>query len=239
MLALERETGFGRHVLLGHSQGALIAAAVAANSAAHVAGLGLLAGMGLPGREGLLDQHLSICRAEGWSDEIARQSLAQKVALFDILLAAQADIDSGVPGAQAVRELKSNLLAAFLGDADRSELTDEERCDLDLTIDDLLEWECRYLLSVDPVDNLLQVTCPVLAIIGDKDSQVDAARNLPIIEGACIRGQASRVDVHTLADHNHLFQKTSSAALSDYATLGAPFSDDVLSIVRAWLQEIR
>jgi len=235
MSAIERETGFERHILIGHSQGTLIAAAVAAKLSSSVAGLVLLAGMGLPGREGLLDQHIRICQAEGWSDDDIQSSLAQKETLFGILLDAQAEIDTEMPAALAHQNLKANLLGAFVGNLKISDIPDDDRNDLESTIEDLLEWEWRYLLGVDPTADLLKVTCPVLAIVGDQDSQVEAERNLSAIESACMRGHVPEVEVQVLADHNHLFQKATSAALSEYETLGKPFADDLLSIVRSWL----
>jgi predicted esterase len=98
MFAIEREAGFDQHTLTGHSQGTLIASAVAANQLSSVAGLVLLAGMGLPGRESQLDQHTRICQAEGMSDDDIRPSLTQKKALLDILLDTQTQIDAGMPG---------------------------------------------------------------------------------------------------------------------------------------------
>ena len=236
MSAIEQASGFDEHVLMGHSQGTLIAAAVAAREPSTVSGLVLLAGMGQPGRQGLLDQHVSICRAEGWSDDDIRQSLAQKEALFDMLMEAQSKIDAGEPEAQALQDLSSALWSAFLGDAAVSDLSRDERCELESTIEDLLEWEWRYLLGVDPSVNLRKVMCPVLAIAGDKDAQVCAERDLPIIERACNSGKAPSVEVQLVADHNHLFQRTANAALSSYENLGSPFSRDVLSIIRSWLE---
>ena len=235
MSAIERETGFARHTLVGHSQGTLIAAAVAANRPSDVGGLVLLAGMGLPGRESLLDQHVRICQAEGMPDDDIRPSLAQKEALFDILIDTQSDIDAGMPVAQALQNLRATLLGVFLGDIRISDISEYDRDELGSVIESLLEWEWRYLLCVDPSTNLLQVTCPVLAVVGDRDAHVEAERNLAAIESACVRGLVPEVEVQVLPDHNHLFQATKSGALSAYETLGSPFADGLLSVVRSWL----
>lgn len=236
MSAIEQDSGFDEHVLVGHSQGALIAASVAVTRPASVSGLVILAGMGQPGRQALLDQHVNICEAEGCPDHDIRQSLAQKEALFDMLVEAQSKIDAGEPEAKVLSHLSSALWSAFLGDADASDLSRDERRKLESTIEDLLEWEWRYLLGVDPSVNLQEVTCPVLAVAGDADAQVCAERDLAIIERACDQGKAPSVQIQLIADHNHLFQETTNAAPSSYETLGTPFSRDVLSIIRFWLR---
>ena len=235
MEAIEREVGIRRHVLVGHSQGTLIGTAVAARCSANVAGLILLAGMALPGREVLLEQHKRICKAEGWPDDDIQSSLAQKEALFDILLNAQAEIDSGSPAAAVLTNLKDDLLRSFLGNLEMTELSIDDQDALNDAIEDLLEWEWRYLLSVDPVRHLREVKCPILAVTGDRDSHVDAARNLSALEQACAQGGSPDVEVKILADHNHLFQVANSGALSEYAELGTPFSEGVLAIIGAWL----
>lgn len=235
MLALGQETGFDKHLLVGHSQGALIAAAAAAKHPVAVAGIILLAGIGLPGRQSLIDQHLNMCKAEGWADSDIQQSLPQKEALFDILLEAQSRIDAGESATSVLQDLETNLLEAFLGDLALSELSDEERLEVESTIEDLLEWEWRYLLQVDPATDLQKVLCPVLAVCGDKDAQVQAQRNLARIKDACASGGAASITVSVVADNNHLFQKTSTAALSEYEVLGEPFCEDVLSTIRSWL----
>ena len=239
MDAVKIKTDFDKHVLIGHSQGTLIAARVATKFQPIIAGVVLLAGIGLPGRQSLLDQHVSICKAEGWSDDDISLSLAQKEALFDILSDTQATIDAGFSKTDALKDLKNKLFEAFLGEFKLADITDQERRDLSATIEDLLEWEWRFLLGIDPALDLHGVSCPVLGICGDKDSQVHAERNLAAIKDACTRGSAKSIDVNVVADHNHLFQKTGSAALSDYRSLGTPITDEVVSMIVSWLSQMR
>lgn len=234
--ALREETGFGRHVLIGHSQGTLIASAVAAQQPRETAGVILLAGMGIPGREGLLDQHVRICRAEGWPEDGIDASLAQKRALFDVMQAAQHRIDAGAPQERVLAELRSALQEVLLGGAKRPEPTAERELQaLDAAVQDLLEWEWRFLVTVDPAENLRRIQCPVLAITGERDSQVDAKRNLAAMDRALSLGGQSQYELRSLANHNHLFQEAESGSLSEYERLGAPFSPVMLSIVREWL----
>ncbi len=235
MAALREETGFGKHFLVGHSQGTLIASSVAAKQPNDVAGLILLAGMGIPGREGLLDQHVRICRAEGWPEDSIAASLVQKQMLFDVMQAAQHEIDNGAPHDRVLAELRSALQDILLDGAGFSELSEEELQNLQTSVQDLLEWEWRYLISIDPAEDLRRIQCPVLAITGDRDSQVDARRNLAAMDSALGSGGVSHYELRYLDRHNHLFQETNTAGLSEYVKLGSPFSPVMLAIVRDWL----
>ena len=46
----------------------------------------------------------------------------------------------------------------------------------------------RYFMEFDPSTALRDVSCPVLAMVGDKDIQVDAGMNMPAIEKALREG---------------------------------------------------
>lgn len=238
MTALEARWGISRHVLVGHSQGSLIAAASAARFPERVAGIALLAGMGLPGSRVLLDQHAAICRAEDWSDDDIEYSLGVKQAAFDVLAAAQADIAAGACVASRLQRLRNELEALFLSGAHRDSLSTEQCDALDIAVEDLLEWEWRYLVTVDPAETLSRVACPVLAVTGDRDSQVAAEPNLAAIASACERGGSRAIETHCVRGHNHLFQQAASARPSDYGVLGKPFAEPVPSLLADWLRRL-
>jgi hypothetical protein len=238
MSLMRAETGDARHILIGHSQGTLIAARTAAAHSDQTAALILLAGMGAPGREALLDQHCAICRAEGWEEHEIAASRDAKAEIFAALAAAQGRLESGESAILVLKDLEQKLYQRLLGGVPVDSLSESEKADIGAAVDDLLEWEWRYLVTVDPADDLEKVECPVFAMTGDKDTQVDAGKNLEAIRTACSNGRAPRVDVKTLENHNHLFQETASGALSAYETAGPPFSDTALAAIRRWLAAI-
>lgn len=237
MRRIASETGVRRTVLLGHSQGTLIAAKAAATFPDEVLGIGLLAGMGLPGRQVLLAQHETICRADGWPEDAIAASLRQKKLLFDAIHKACASAASLDLNALQTSALKEELSRILLSGVAAPSLTTEARDAIEAALDDLMEWEWRFLLSTDPAEDLLRVTCRVFAMIGDQDVQVEARANLISIAAACSKGLAERVETVLLPDHNHLFQETGSGALSDYAALGEPFSNRSLSEIVDWCRE--
>jgi len=65
----------------------------------------------------------------------------------------------------------------------------------------------RYFISYDPAAALRKVTCPVLAINGEKDMQVPPKQNLAAIRAALAAGGNKHFEVDELVGLNHLFRR--------------------------------
>ncbi|MEM1411176.1 MAG: alpha/beta fold hydrolase [Pseudomonadota bacterium] len=232
-------------ILVGHSQGALIGACIAAALAEAsprdglvetanllvnpIAGLVLLAGMALSGRETLLIQHEALAVAEGWTAEDVTETLAQKRRLFDVLQAADSSSDEARLGAHL-----SEILTEAAGDLAEAPAWLEER---DAVVADLLEWEWRYLLGADPTEHLAHVGCPVLALFGERDLHVSAARHAPAFARVCqdsgLRGLATVVP-----GANHLFQQTDDGRSAAWFTGGDPFAPPFSALLEAGMKAL-
>jgi len=75
----------------------------------------------------------------------------------------------------------------------------------------------RFFITHDPAADLAKVTCPVLAIVGGKDVQVDPGLNLPPIHAAL--GTNPDVTVEELPGLNHLFPPWRTGGVSEYAMI--------------------
>jgi hypothetical protein len=95
----------------------------------------------------------------------------------------------------------------------------------------------RFFLSYDPKVNLKKVSCPVLAINGDKDLQVDATQNIPAIEKALKTGGNKQVSTRILPGLNHLFQHSETGKSSEYGQLEETFAPEALELMTAWIKE--
>ena len=93
----------------------------------------------------------------------------------------------------------------------------------------------RYFLTYDPVPTLQKVTCPVLAVNGEKDLQVPPKENLSSIEAALRQGGNQDVTVVELEGLNHLFQTAETGAPSEYATIEETFSPNALAVIGNWI----
>jgi fermentation-respiration switch protein FrsA (DUF1100 family) len=95
----------------------------------------------------------------------------------------------------------------------------------------------RYFISYDPRPALKKVDAPVLALIGEKDLQVDAAQNLPATRKALKKGGNKDFTVEGMAGLNHLFQAAETGAITEYYTIEETLNPAVLEKIEAWILE--
>ncbi len=81
------------------------------------------------------------------------------------------------------------------------------------------------------------MTCPVLAVNGEKDTQVDAKLNLKAIETALKRGGNKDVTIRALPNLNHLFQTCKTGAVTEYSAIEETLAPVVLETIANWLRK--
>ena len=165
-LKSRKDIDAGKIGLIGHSEGAMIAPAIAAGSH-DVSWVVLLAAPSTKGEDTLLNQSDLIARTGGLSDAQVLASLNFDKQAYDLL---QKEQDSAVVDgeAQGVGERKRDghrLAATGSGSAASPD---------DVAVVPLLS--CRMIRS----PTLKKTKCPVLALYGEKDLQVPPKINLPI-----------------------------------------------------------
>jgi fermentation-respiration switch protein FrsA (DUF1100 family) len=213
--------------LIGHSEGGLIAPIVATRSP-DVAFITLLAGTGVPGDRILSSQLILILKASGADEATIRRSSEAQTRYLAI---AQEVEDPK----QAAEKLKaaSEEIAKALPEAERKAMTEADPEGARLAV--LTTPWFRYFLRFDPGPTLSKVRCPVLAINGEKDTQVPAKENLEAIERALKSGGNDRVTTRELPGLNHLFQPCNTGAPSEYATIEETFSPAALRVIGDWI----
>lgn len=92
-------------------------------------------------------------------------------------------------------------------------------------------------MTYDPRPALKRVSCPVLAINGEKDMQVDPKQNLPPIEAALKAGGNQDYLCRELAGLNHLFQSCETGAPSEYGKIEETFAPEALELIGDWILE--
>lgn len=230
-----RETAASKIALVGHSQGTFIATRVAARWPGRVDALVLLAGGGRPGRQVLIDQHRRICRADGLDEATIEASVVVKERLFGILQDADREIDAGGDAPQILTTTREALARTLLGLTEDAPVADEIDDELEDILADLLEWEWRFLLKDDPQTYLRRVRCPVLALAGDRDTQVSARLELPAIQQALGAGGNQDVSCHAMPGLNHLFQLSDSGSPSEYDSIAQTWAPEALAEISRWL----
>ena len=97
-----------------------------------------------------------------------------------------------------------------------------------------------YFVDFDPAPVIKQIKCPALLLNGDKDSQVMAASNIPVIQALL-----SDNEKHQLPDNqvikvypglNHLFQHCTTGMPAEYGSIEETISEEVLHDIAEWVK---
>jgi pimeloyl-ACP methyl ester carboxylesterase len=216
--------------LVGHSEGGLVAPAAAVRSPG-VAFIVLLAGTGVTGEEILYRQGELIAVAGGATPEAAAKNVDLQKKLFAVL---RTETD------QAAAQAKVEAIAA----EQIAQLSDEEKKQLEgleeigkQQIKMLFTPWFRHFLTYDPAPVLAKVKCPVLAINGEKDLQVDPRQNLPTIEAALKSGGHTNFVIQELTGLNHLFQTCTTGSPTEYGQIEETLNPAALAAVGDWIEK--
>jgi uncharacterized protein len=202
--------------LAGHSEGGEIAPMVAARNP-DVAFIVLMAGPGVPGDQLLPQQELLIWEASGMGHDAAEKKVANNRAMFTLI---EREKDDAVLD----KELRERLAT-----------DDVPKAQVGAAVKQLTSPWFRYFLSYDPATALRKVTCPVLALNGEKDLQVPPTQNLPAIRAALEAGGNKHFEVDEMPGLNHLFQTAKTGAPSEYAEIEETMSPVVLEKIASWI----
>ncbi|NGM49785.1 alpha/beta fold hydrolase [Caulobacter sp. 602-2] len=199
--------------LIGHSEGGLIAPIVAAKDP-RIAFVVLLAGTGVPGSEVMKTQSRDIALAGGAPPAQAEE---QARLIGEANTVALSEPDLGKVGPRVVALLTERGAPPATAEVQGRLLS--------------LPWY-RAFLTLAPADYLRQVRTPVLAVNGEKDTQVSASQNLPAIKAA-LTG-AKDVTILPLPGLNHLFQTARTGAPSEYMQIEETIAPSALTAIVDW-----
>lgn len=199
---------------IGHSEGGFVAFQVAAHKKADF--IITLAGGGTDGRELLLMQRAALLEASGVPKNFIRyynnyMRQAQEIALqsgnIQVCASKLQELFHGTPLENQVEVVTRQLYnPATLG-----------------------------LLSFDPKDYYADITCPVLALNGEKDVQVPPA-NLPLIRKGLESNGNTQVTAILYPRLNHLFQTAETGLLLEYSDIEETFSIQALKDIADWIK---
>ena len=225
-LAAQKEVDPKRIGLVGHSEGGILAAMVASRSKA-VAFLVSLAGTGVSGAEIIPAQVEAGLRGEGKLNEATIQLAvaAQKSILKAVVSGDDAAIDVAVK--KALEDLKG---------IDKEGQTRIEAQAASGLATLKSPW-FRSFVKLDPATYWRRVTQPVLVMNGDKDTQVDARINLPVIQAALTKANNKDFESATLAGDNHLFQPAKTGLVEEYGKIETTFDPAALDRLTEWLKK--
>ena len=92
-----------------------------------------------------------------------------------------------------------------------------------------------YFFKTNPKQFWTKVQCPILAINGDKDSQVSSKIHLTAIKEAIEEGGNSETTIKELKGLNHLFQTAKTGSVEEYEQIEETFSPKALLMIKDWV----
>jgi uncharacterized protein len=216
-----------RLFLVGHSEGGLVAATVARGT--PVAGAVMLAGPGCPIDELLHDQSATFARAAGSTDVQIAHERTMNEAVFRIAVSPMEEEVARAAAAAVIAEHLRTWPAplppseGYLGETSR------------VRARVVVSPSFRRLLRQQPATVLRRLTCPVLAVFGEKDTQVSPALNCaPVQEAIAVAAVPGSMAV-VLSGLNHLFQQAGTGLIDKYESIDHVMHDRAVDLVADWL----
>lgn len=220
--------------LLGHSEGAAVAAIAATAPSGSPAFVVMLAGPGVSGDRVTRQQVTDGARLMGATDE----QVAEIVEAHRRMTELTASGATREEMTEAVRALMRAQLegrpaaqVAAIGDIDAFI---EARLDAEVMRVMTPWW--RHFVSFDPATALARVTCPVLVVFGGKDVQVPPSQHREPVEAALSKN--GRVKVVEYPTANHLFQEAITGQVAEYRVLEKAFVAGLLDELTGWVLEV-
>lgn len=199
---------FNKVGILGHSEGGTIAMMLAAEGKADF--IVSLAGMAISGKETLIMQNRQAMSAIGLPKETV-DSYCNSIS-------------------KALDEIASGKKANEIN------INDVPQALKPITIKALQQADTPYIrhfLTVDVGKLLPKIKCPVLALNGTKDTQVDCDANTTRIE----KGLADcKHSIKKIDGVNHMFQHCNTGIVTEYQQIEETISPEVLQEVAKWIK---
>lgn len=87
-----------------------------------------------------------------------------------------------------------------------------------------------------PLEYLINIECPVLSIIGDKDVQVMPENNNAIMNGL-EKSRNNNYKIITPIDINHMMQKCETGIIGEYENIDEDFNLSIMIEIAEWINE--
>lgn len=218
--------------LAGHSEGGIIAPMVAAADG-ELDFVILLAAPGLPIDSLMLEQRRLVSESMGVPEVITRRDEPALRAAYDWIKAnTELSMEAYEEGLYGVFEAAIDDLP----EAMRKSIVDK-RAFSKQYVDALNSPWMRYFLAFDPTEYLEQLTVPVLAMNGLKDTQVPGLENLNGIAAALAKAGNEDLTIAPFVNLNHLFQPADTGSPTEYGTIEVTFDEEALRTMLDWLDK--
>ena len=219
-------------ILLGHSQGGIVAGKVARENPE-------------------VDQLILMASPSVTMEEILRFQVQQAYEEFDLPenvieqeISARENLMVAIKKSEELEEARQEYRTRY--EQVLSSLSEEQQAAIPQDRDSFINRQMNQLVAFystpqmqsllfhDPAENLSDLNIPVLVLFGGKDTQVASSVNLEPVEDALEKSDAE-FQVTTIEDANHLFQKAETGNVSEYTSLDKSFTEGFLETISEWI----
>ncbi|NBC65909.1 MAG: alpha/beta fold hydrolase [Bacteroidetes bacterium] len=226
------DTQLGEIILLGHSQGGIVAGEVA-RSNPDVQKSILIA-----------SPAVSMMRILRYQVRNAYEQINLPEEAIQNEIDAREDLMRAISSNEAIetaRELYKNAYREVLNSLSEEQLQavpENRESFIERQTNQLVSYygtpQMRSLLFHVPGQDLSELSIPVLVLFGGKDSQVSDELNAPVARDA-LNEAGTEFEIRVLENANHLFQEAETGAVTEYSTLDKAFIDGFLSTISEWI----
>lgn len=199
---------FDKVGVIGHSEGGTIALMLAAGQKADF--IVSLAGMVMSGAETLVWQNRVMLQGAGFTDE---------------------EIDSYCKMIETAFDVRVN--GGMMPDPEDYDVPEALMQNYWAVVSQIQMPYMRHFLALDMRPLLGRITCPVLALNGTKDIQVEHEGNLSALRNGLPANEDNVIE--SVEGVNHLFQRCNTGAVTEYREIEETISPDVLETIIQWL----
>lgn len=202
---------FDKVGVIGHSEGGTIALILAAEK--KVDFIVSLAGMAVSGKETLL-----------WQNRLALAAANIPSETIDLYCKALDEVfDASISGTAMPSTTQYNLPTSLAQN-------------LAVVTKQLQTPYMKHFLALDSRPLLGNITCPVLALNGTKDTQVDSESNLDALRSGLQKNAKNKLEA--IEGVNHLFQHCKTGMATEYGNIEETIAPEVLEKIVSWLSNL-
>ena len=201
-------TRFDKVGVIGHSEGGTIALMLAAEQKADF--IVSLAGMVVSGAETLVEQN-----------RIALADAGIAAGIIDTYCKAIGEAFNATINGESMPQIETYDLPAEL------------RQNYMAVVRQIQQPYLKHFISLDMRPILCKITCPVLALNGTEDVQVEHESNLSALREGLPANEKNIIE--KIEGVNHLFQRCKTGAVSEYGKIEETISPDVLQTIIRWI----